>query len=83
MSGMSGQQVRGPAVGENEGRSGILHEQREAMQRERRVEGEVRCAGFEDGEQGDDEMRGRREADGDGEVWTRAEPEQVMSEAVG
>ena len=47
------------------------------------VDGEVGGACFEDAEQGDNEVRGRVESDGDGVFWANADGEEMVSELVG
>jgi hypothetical protein len=47
------------------------------------VKGDVRGAGAEDGEEGDDEVEGAREAEGDADLGTGAQGEEEACEAEG
>ena len=69
-----GEDQAGLAVFEHEGQSlgGVV-----------RIEGDVGCAGLEDGQEADDHLDGALQADGDALVGSDAQGDQVMGQPVG
>ena len=77
------EQVLEGGVGEEDGGPGIRGDEVEALGGQRGVEGEPGATSLEGGEDGDDEVRGALEADGDEDIGADAEATQVVGELIG
>ena len=69
-----GQQHRRPGIGDQKG---------QALLGRGRIECEIGAAGFEDAEQGDEQIERALHTQGDGDLRPDAQPAQVVSELVG